>query len=145
MSTELDLVAAFARSLANVPYAAGGYPNYGSLQMRSWIQSWSNTSCGFGGFAGQGFTDALVVVAWYGPISDANLVVSVGGSLAYVVKKEDPRHADFHLQIEGCCVPGQDRWQRACTHRYPQHSNQCDFCRHCETAEERDARKSGER
>ena len=89
-------------------------------------QTWADTSLGFGGTAGQGFTDSTVVVCWRQRGEYA--AVFVGGRLAYPVHDEDPRRADFWTRAFNHHVTGAAFWQRDCPHRTPENSNVCDFC-----------------
>lgn len=97
------------------------------LDFMMFVQSWSDTSLGFGGLAGQAFTDGTVVVCWRQAGHDA--AVFVGGRLAYVVQDDDPRRADFWLQLRTRQnVYGQARWVDTCQHRQRKNSNVCHFC-----------------
>lgn len=90
-----------------------------------WVQSWSDTSLGFGGIAGQAFTDALVSVF---ETQDGDHAVFVGGSYAYIVKRDDPRFADFMKRKEQKRILGAVEWQRSCKHVLLENSNVCKFC-----------------
>ena len=65
------------------------------LDMIAYVASFGDTSCGFGGFAGQAMTSALVTVIGE-PVND--LVVHVGGRFAYHVRRPEGnppyRHKD---------------------------------------------------
>ena len=60
--------------------------NYKNLIIEDIIvfsQTWSDTSCGFGGMAGQSFTSAFTTVL----LSSEGYIVFIGGRYAYTVKK----------------------------------------------------------
>jgi hypothetical protein len=91
------------------------------------VQSWSDTSLGFGGFAGQAFTAGTVVVCWRERGKDA--AVFIGGNFAYPVHKDDERLYGFWKDLDRLrTVQGADVWIQTCKHRVPKNSNVCDFC-----------------
>ncbi len=60
--------------------------NYKNLIIEDIIvfsQTWSDTSCGFGGMAGQSFTSAFTTVL----LSSEGCIVFIGDRYAYTVKK----------------------------------------------------------
>jgi hypothetical protein len=120
----LKAVADLARALerASVTLPQSTY----QLDFDVWTQTWSDTSCGFGGLAGQGFTQSTVIVCWRDP--DGPLVVSIDGQGAYAVLPDDPRRASFIEQKATHRIPGAYDWKDSCKHRLPGNSNCCDFC-----------------
>lgn len=77
------------------------------LEMVQFTQSFSSTSCGFPGMAGQAFTDGLVTVAC---APDGAACVYVGGRLAYRVGRANARlreDADRHQLIEAARYEGE--------------------------------------
>lgn len=69
--------------------------NIDALSVNRWNQTWSDTSCGFGGIAGQAFTDAETAIV---RSEDTEAVVVFhANALAYVV--ENPT-ADFEKAVK---------------------------------------------
>lgn len=62
------------------------------LQVYSWHQTWSSTSCGFGGVAGQAITTAQTVVIMY---EGNGAYVYHHGRFAYKLHLDDRRTKDF--------------------------------------------------
>lgn len=96
------------------------------LDFEMWTQQWSDTSCGFGGIAGQAFTFATVVMAWRERGDHA--VVFIAGQFAYPVHNEDPRSGQFWADYRVIGVPGAALWADACVHVLAQNSNVCLRC-----------------
>lgn len=61
-----------------------------------WQQTWPDTSCGFGGIAGQAFTNACTVVV-HDPESEAKLVYH-RGAFAYRVERPSDKFADLYAR-----------------------------------------------
>ena len=63
-------------------------------------QSWSDTSCGFGGMAGQSFTCVSTVVI---ELNDGRFEVFIGGRFAYEVKRPSEKFFDdlYHQYLRG--------------------------------------------
>lgn len=118
------VVADLANAACEAPYHVGSRGRSYGLWFEAWIQSWGDTSCGFGGVAGQSFTDSTVATFSYGE----GIAVFIAGRLAYVVHPEDPRRDKFLAGSKERHVPGAADWQRSCPHRLPANSNVCDFC-----------------
>lgn len=126
---KLEAVSDLARALAHAESHLPGAQQYfvAPFDFRMFVQSWSDTSLGFGGIAGQAFTDGTVVVCWRLPGAEA--VVYIGGRLAYSVHKDDPRRDSFWNTLKrDRPVMGAADWQSSCPHRVPKNSNVCDFC-----------------
>lgn len=72
---------------------------YSSLEVYSWPQSWGDTSCGFGGYAGQSMTTAQTFVIIYGMAA----VVYHGGHYAYMINKANK---EFYERFGTMNLPG---------------------------------------
>ncbi len=70
------------------------------LDFIAFNQQFSDTSCGFGGMAGQAFTDAPVIVVFR--YRNGEAVVFVGGRFAYVVKPDEHQEhaAEFWQRVD---------------------------------------------
>lgn len=76
------------------------------FQVLSWPQGWSNTSCGFGGIAGQAFTTAQTVIA---SGEDDAVLVYHRGKFAYEVEKPIEKFWEACGQRR---LPGAADWER---------------------------------
>lgn len=76
------------------------------FQVLSWPQSWSSTSCGFGGIAGQAFTDAQTVIV---SGDDEAVLVFHNGRFAYEVKSPT---GQFWIDCGRRKLPGAKDWPR---------------------------------
>lgn len=59
------------------------------LDIYAWPQTWSDTSCGFGGYAGQGFTKAQTYVVM-NALQSPEAIVYHAGRYAYEVERVYP-------------------------------------------------------
>jgi transcriptional regulator with XRE-family HTH domain len=85
------LAAAFGSAESFLPPLPPGY--HADLDFVAFNQQFSDTSCGFGGMAGQGFTTAPVIVVFRERNGQAAVFVS--GRFAYVVEpNEHPKLAE---------------------------------------------------
>lgn len=90
-------IAEFVKEMDEDPY---------NWQFAAWPQSWSNTSCGFGGMAGQAVTTALTVVFFRG----STHVVFHNGRLARLVTCPNE---EFYAALRSHRLPGaadDDAW-----------------------------------
>ena len=94
----LEVISAVARAFQQAPlHLTPHYPGRNDisepLDFIAFNQQFSDTSCGFGGMAGQAFTDAPVIVIFRERNGQA--AVFVGGRFAYVVEpNEHPKLAE---------------------------------------------------
>ena len=78
--------------------------NYKNLIIEDIIvfsQSWPDTSCGFGGMAGQSFTSAFTTVI----VSSEGYIVFIGGRYAYTVKNPSVNFINdlYCRYLKGAC------------------------------------------
>jgi hypothetical protein len=81
------------------------------FQWLAWPQTWGNTACGFGGIAGQAFTDAQTVIA---SGSSDSVLVYHAGRFAYEVKQPTEKFWELCGQRS---LPGAVEWKRRGTDR----------------------------
>lgn len=96
---------------SDLSYAqAFSYLDSGSFSCFS--QLWSNTSCGFGGFAGQAFTVAVTMVFFFdNDDGGEDALVLVGGRVAYRVR-EARENSKFMLDLVNQKLVGQEEFLR---------------------------------
>lgn len=77
------------------------------LEYEQWDQTWPTTACGFGGIAGQGFTQATTTVVT--SEKTKAVVVFHNDRLAYIIEEPTPR---FLSDLSGKALAGKARLPR---------------------------------
>lgn len=82
-------------------------PYMSDVEVDMFVQTWSDTSCGFGGMAGQAFTSAYTVVVFCEMTSD--YAVYHAGQFAYRInhnERTDEGYDRFKEDLAGHCLAG---------------------------------------
>lgn len=82
-------------------------PYMSDVTVDMFVQTWSNTSCGFGGMAGQAFTSAYTVVVFCDMTNE--YAVYHAGQFAYLIKMETQSkegYDRFREDLAGRCLAG---------------------------------------
>lgn len=99
----IQALAAVTKAVAEARYQLGD-----NFTWQAWPQVWGDTSCGFGGMAGQAFTEAMTVVA---EDTEGRVAVFHAGRLAYILKDFDCQK--YQEAVTNRRLPGRsDGWTK---------------------------------
>lgn len=74
------------------------------VSINMFVQTWSDTSCGFGGFAGQAFTDAYTIVLFREDLQ--TYYVYIGGRYVYCVEQKQAGFNEFLVDLQHHDIAG---------------------------------------